>query len=134
MVAPIVTHKLLQNAIATSNINLVKKILKANHLPADYPNPEDGRPLFFHAIEYQQQHILEYLIDELKDAAYIHKDFKGNTAIITSIASRNHPSFVVCLQRYPESIHARNDDGMTALLLATKSGQVEMVRALLNAG
>lgn len=133
MVAPIVTHKLLRKAIATANINLVKKILKANFLPPEYPNPDDGKPLFFYAIEYHQNQILEYLIKDIDDSNVL-KDFKGNTALITAINAKNFYALQLCLEKYPSSINVKNDEGMTALLFATTTGQFEMVDALIIAG
>jgi hypothetical protein len=104
MVAPIVTFKILQQAIAAGNINKVKKILKINHLPAEYPNPLDGKPLFFYAIDYHQPNILGYLLSCVDES--VHTDFVGNTCVLQAVGgSLNIPiKCKINLIRYHDSL------------------------------
>jgi ankyrin repeat protein len=132
MVAPIVTFKILQQAIAAGNINKVKKILKINHLPAEYPNPLDGKPLFFYAIDYHQPNILGYLLSCVDES--VHTDFVGNTCVLQAVGARNQEALQLVLTRYPQQVGTPNNAGMTPLLKASIGGNVELVKALLLAG
>jgi ankyrin repeat protein len=132
MVAPIVTFKILQQAIAAGNINKVKKILKMNHLPAEYPNPLDGKPLFFYAIDYHQPNILAYLLSCVDESN--HTDFVGNTCVLQAVGAGNLEALQLVLIRYPQQVGTPNNAGMTPLLNATRGGNIELIKALLLAG
>ena len=57
-------NTLLNQWIAQGDLYQLKKVLKSHHLPTNLPDPNYGKPLYFIAIEYHQQEILEYLLGE----------------------------------------------------------------------
>ncbi|KAI8906024.1 ankyrin repeat-containing domain protein [Gorgonomyces haynaldii] len=117
-------YQLLEKAVCTGDLLGLKRLLKENYQTPDMPDPRTGKPLYFRAIECFQQHILEFCI---RDRKQIDKDFGGNTALMTSIISKNEQAFRLCLEKYHRSIHMVNNNGYTALLLSVIHDQRDML-------
>ncbi|KAJ3099197.1 hypothetical protein HDU97_003349 [Phlyctochytrium planicorne] len=126
--------QLLRDAIANGNLYLCKKIILKKKLPIQSPNPENGWPLLFYAIRYNQHEIVEYLLENGHEAEQCSKDFDGNTALMIAAEYKNDQSFQSYIRRYPQTISWENKAGRNALINATEKSLNNAVLTLLDMG
>ncbi|KAJ3197702.1 hypothetical protein HDU67_003669, partial [Dinochytrium kinnereticum] len=110
----------LRDAIASGDLYLCKKIMLKKKLPIQSPNPENGWPLLFYAIRYNQNEIVEYLLDKGHEFEQCSKDFDGNTALMIAAEYKNDQAFQMYVKRHPEIISWENKNGRSAIIIATE--------------
>ncbi|KAI8815296.1 hypothetical protein BJ742DRAFT_876179 [Cladochytrium replicatum] len=117
----------LRAAVIEGNLVNVKKYLTSKKLPIKCPNPENGWPLLFYAIQYGQNEVVAYLLDHGHENSELSKDFDNNTALHVSVEVRNEELF-------PKAINWENNRGETALVIATQRGLNNTINLILDMG
>ncbi|KAI8902560.1 ankyrin repeat-containing domain protein [Globomyces pollinis-pini] len=126
--------EILTDAIINGDLVQLKKLLKCHRLPTSLPNPNNGKPLVFEAIEKNQYQITEYLLlNEIVPLQDL-KDFDGNTCLMTAVNYQNAEVVNLILSRAKHLIPIANNKGKTPLLLSCELGLLEITKKLIEMG
>ncbi|KAI8907650.1 ankyrin repeat-containing domain protein [Powellomyces hirtus] len=112
----------------------VKRFITRKGVPLQCPDPTNGWPILFYAMRYSQNEVVRFLIDAGHDEKEISKDFANNTALMVAANHKNEEAFMMYVALYPQTIHCTNDDGKTALIVATERGMNGIIQVLLDMG
>ncbi|KAJ3121954.1 hypothetical protein HK098_003246, partial [Nowakowskiella sp. JEL0407] len=121
-------------AVIDGDLPKLKKILVAHGLPIQSPNPENGWPLLFYAIQYNKNEIVKFLLDSGHESTGISKDFRKNTALHIAADYKNEIAFNMYLNLYPQTAFLVNKDGKSPLIIATLRGLNDLIIKLLEMG
>ncbi|KAI8851734.1 ankyrin repeat-containing domain protein [Chytridium lagenaria] len=124
----------LRDAIASGNLYLCKKIISKKKLPIQSPNPENGWPLLFYAIRYNQNEIVEYLLDNGHETEQCSKDFDGTTALMVAAEFKNDQAFQMYIERHPQTVQWENKTGRVRFIIATEKAMNAAIVTLLDMG
>ncbi|KAJ3048647.1 hypothetical protein HK097_010356 [Rhizophlyctis rosea] len=124
----------LQTHVAEGNLAALRKLLTKKHMPLQCPDPSNGWPLLFYAIRFNQNNLVEYMLDQGHEEKQISKDFNLNTALMIAAEWKNEVAFYMYVDRFPQAISMVNNDGKTALIIAVQKGLNGVVTVLLDRG
>lgn len=127
-------HHLLRSAVAEGNLFNVRRLVIRKGLPLTCPDPANGWPTLFYAIRYQQNDIVDFLLEAGHENEEISRDFDLNTALIIAADYKNTVAFNAYLSRYPSTLTLSNSKGKTPLIVASERGVNDIVLTLLNNG
>ncbi|KAJ3174941.1 hypothetical protein HDU87_006607 [Geranomyces variabilis] len=125
---------LLRGAVAEGNLFQVKRFITRKGLPLQCPDPTNGWPILFYAMRYAQNEIVMFLLEAGHDAREISKDFANNTALMVAAEYKNEEAFMAYVAQYPQTIFCTNDEGKTALIVATERGMNGIIQTLIDMG
>ncbi|KAJ3170998.1 hypothetical protein HDU88_008032 [Geranomyces variabilis] len=125
---------LLRGAVAEGNLFQVKRFITRMGLPLQCPDPTNGWPILFYAMRYAQNEIVMFLLDAGHDVREISKDFENTTALMVAAEYKNEEAFMAYVSMYPQTIFCTNDQGKTALIVATERGMNGIIQTLIDMG
>ncbi|KAJ3164079.1 hypothetical protein HK101_000530 [Irineochytrium annulatum] len=127
-------QQVLRDAIANGNLPLTRKIIARKRLPVNSIDPENGWPLLFYAIRFNQKVIVDYLLANGHEDEELSKDFVGNTALMIAAEYKDEYAFDLYARRYPQIIPCENAAGRSALIIATERKMAKAVELILEMG
>ncbi|KAI8822706.1 ankyrin repeat-containing domain protein [Fimicolochytrium jonesii] len=127
-------HHLLRGAVAEGNLFQVKRFISRKGVPLQCPDPTNGWPILFYAMRWCQNEVVGWLLECGHDGGEISKDFANNTALMVAANYKNEQAFMDYIDLYPQTINMTNDDGKTALIIATERGMNGIIETLLDMG
>ena len=75
--SPVIYPRLLKSAVLKGDLSQLRKLFKTKHLPMTTPDPENGWPMLFYAIQQHQNHIVEYFLKDISDPGLVYKVIYG---------------------------------------------------------
>ncbi|KAI9106113.1 ankyrin repeat-containing domain protein [Phlyctochytrium arcticum] len=123
-------HHLLRAAVAEGNLFRVKRFITRSKVPLRCPNPENGWPILFYAIRYNQNDIVNFLLDSGHDEREISKDFTNTTALMIAATHKNEK---VLLDMGAE-VNSADGTGSTPLHHAAAWGYFDLINLLMERG
>ncbi|KAJ1534973.1 hypothetical protein HK096_003201 [Nowakowskiella sp. JEL0078] len=124
----------LRAAVIEGNVLKVKKILNSHGLSLQSPNPENGWPLLFYAIQHGQNGLVKFMLDNGHENQGLSKDFRFNTALHIATEFKNEEAFRMYITLFPQTVRMVNKEGKSPLIIATLRGLNDVVCILLEMG
>ncbi|KAI8831206.1 ankyrin repeat-containing domain protein [Chytriomyces cf. hyalinus JEL632] len=127
-------HQMIKDAVATGDLSEFKAMVEAKKLPIQCIDAQNGWPILFYAIKYNQNDIMTHLLERGHEAENCSTDFAGNTALIIASESKNEKAIAVYAALYPHIVNAVNQMGQNALMIAASKGLTKGISFLLDLG
>lgn len=133
--------ELYKRLIKSGSLEQIGKYVIAAQLPKCIEDPKNGYSMLHFALAENQNEIVEYFLrngyeeaNRLKKKDYLLVDNNDNTAAHVACLAGNYKGLKIYADRFPQSMHKRNRDGATPLMLAAQSGCTQAVSYLINEG
>ncbi len=118
--------------VCEGNLVQLKQLLLSNEYSVHSPDPANGWPLLFYAIQHHQQAVLQYLIECGHEEDEVSRDFEGNTALMISVKCKNQLALNYFMRQFPQTISLANHAGQTAFMIAAQYGNMTALHILLE--
>ncbi|CAG8573690.1 15758_t:CDS:2 [Dentiscutata heterogama] len=122
----------LRRAACEGNLHLVKRLIAKTNM--QNPDPVNGWTTLMYATRYGHDRVVEYLLNNGHEEIELSRDFDNNTILM--VASQYN--FIEIMKMYitvfPNSVNMVNKQGQTALIYASKYGNLDPIKLLLENG
>ncbi|KAJ3083523.1 ankyrin [Rhizoclosmatium globosum] len=127
-------QQLLKDSVATGDLAGLRQLMENKKLAIQCIDASNGWPILFYAIKYNQNTIVQYLLERGHEAEGISRDFAGNTAIIIAAEHKNEEAVAIYVNLFPQIVDMVNQKGQTALMIAASKGMTKCILILLESG
>ncbi|KAJ3072853.1 hypothetical protein HDU98_002776 [Podochytrium sp. JEL0797] len=125
---------MLKDAVATGDLPAFRQLVDAKRLSLQCVDAVNGWPILFYAIKYNQNQIVEYLIERGHEKEAVSRDFALNTAIIIAAEHKNEWALSFYTNLFPDLIDTTNQKSQTPLMIASSKGLTKSILMLLDLG
>ncbi|CAG8645408.1 91_t:CDS:2 [Funneliformis caledonium] len=122
----------LRRAACEGNLDLIKRLLKKTNM--QNPDPENGWTTLMYATRCRHEYVVEYLLQLGHDELEPSRDFENNTILMVAAEYNALEILKIYTKYYPHSVNMVNKQGQTALIIASKLGNLDAIKLLLEIG
>jgi ankyrin repeat protein len=120
----------LRRAAREGNLDLIKRLLAKTNM--QNPDPENGWTTLMYATSCRHDFVVEYLLQQGHEDLELSRDFENNTILMIAAKYNSLEILKIYTTLFPNSINMANKQGQTALIFASKLGNLDAIKLLLE--
>ncbi|CAB4432144.1 unnamed protein product [Rhizophagus irregularis] len=120
----------LRRAAREGNLDLIKRLLAKTNM--QNPDPENGWTTLMYATSCRHDYVVEYLLQQGHEDLELSRDFENNTILMIAAKYNSLEILKIYATLFPSSVNMVNKQGQTALIFASKLGNLDAIKLLLE--